>query len=179
MTGLGIFLQRTTAPQLLQGPLWANWPWVLLSQTKPQGQLNTHLPLHLIIAAAHRRAQGYQQIGAAAAHRFQSFDSRDQDSSSHPTPTRMTSCHGPAPGIGQQHWGAVRSADPQTLATSVTEQAIGLRPGLTGGSAGGQHQGTVNLTGLVHTHPGTDIARQLIGPATMPLAREKTVLEAS
>jgi hypothetical protein len=37
----------------------------------------------------------------------------------------------------------------------------------------------VNLAGLVHTHPGTDIAGQLIGAATMPLAREKTVLKAS
>jgi hypothetical protein len=121
VTGLGIFLQRTTAPQLIQGRPWANWPWVLLSQSKPQGYLDTHLTLHLIIAATNRRAQGYQQIGAAAAHRFQLFDSRDQDSSSHPTPTRMTSRHRSAPGIGQQHWGAVRSADPQTLATSVAE----------------------------------------------------------
>jgi hypothetical protein len=92
-----------------------------VSQSKPQGYLDTHLPLHLIIAATNRRAQGYQQFGAAAAHLFQLFDSCDQDSSSHPTPTRMTSRNSPAPGIGQQHWSAVRSADPQTLATSVTE----------------------------------------------------------
>jgi hypothetical protein len=83
----------------------------------------------------------------------------------------------PRAGIRNQHWRAIGTADPKTLAALIADQAVGFRPGFGEGLMGAKHPIAMDLLGAVDTHPGTQIAGQYLRSSAIPLTGEKPMFK--
>ena len=79
--------------------------------------------------------------------------------------------------IGDQNRRAVGAAHPEALASAITHQAIGFRPGILKGVAGVEDDPTVNLLGPVDADAGADVPGQFVRTTAVPEPGEEAVLE--